>query len=163
MELWEERLYPGELLGKFSSSTANFFSYNADQGKCSSLYSVLGEEQEVSARVSVLSAGTSNWCGAFCKHPLRPLWASPRNSPICMCRVMTPVALWSGSKHLLARNVTIYTENAFPGKRKETLLSSEQTSKMRALITGRIPSDFGQSCQQCSALYSFCIRQFLTC
>lgn len=137
-------------------------------GRTLCLYSLLGEEQKVSAGVSVPSAGTSNWCRAFWKHSLRPMWAQLEiTCSVWFCRVVTSVAFWPALKNWMVREacfqVVSYTGNVLPGKGKETFLLLDQTSKVRALIASRFLNDFGQPHQWCSAGHYFSIRQFLAC
>lgn len=168
VELWEERLYPAELLGKFSSTIANFFSYNGGQGKCSAFTLCLVRNKKCLLKFLYYQPEHQTDVGHSGSIRLDPCELSSEIAwSVQFCRMVTSVPFWPGSKHGLVRQacfrVMSYTGNIFPGKRKETFLLSDQTSKMRALTTGRFPIDFGQSPQWCSAGHYFSIRQFLTC
>lgn len=168
VELWEERLYPAELLGKFSSTIANFFSYNGGQGKCSAFTLHLVRNKKCLLEFLYCQLEHQTDVGHSGGIHLDPCEVSSEIAQsVRFCRMVTSVAFWPGSKHWLVRQacfqVLSYTGNVFLGRGRRHFCYQTQTSKRRALITGRFPIDFGQSYQWCSAGHYFSIKQFLTC
>lgn len=127
VELWEERLYPAELLGKFSSTIANFLSYNGGQGKCSAFTLCLVRNKNYLLEFLCCQLEHQTDVGHSGNIHLDPCELNSEIAwSVWFCRMLTSVAFWLGSKHWLVRQacfqVMSYTGNVFPGKKKETFL-----------------------------------------
>lgn len=157
VELWEERLYPAELLRKFSSTIANSFSYNRGQEKCSAFTLCLVRNKKYLLEFLYCQLEHQTDVGHSGSIHLDPCEFSSKTAwSVQFCRMVTSMAFWPGQTNVFS-SPELHKER-FPWEEEGDIFVIRPDIQDES--TARFPIDFSQSHQWCSMGQYFSICSY---